>query len=73
MYTLGYIVTIHLLQCTHIVLVLTGKIDVKGTFWRPRHSWEDYIKTDLKQNGKAWTGLIWIRTEQVVGCCEHDI
>ena len=28
---------------------------------RSRRTEEDDIKMDLKQNGSAWTGLIWLR------------
>jgi len=24
--------------------------------------WEDNIKMDLKEDGRAWPGLIWLRT-----------
>ena len=27
---------------------------------RPRHSWEDNIEVVLR-DGKAWTGLLWLR------------
>ena len=42
--------------------VLVGKPEGKRPFRRPRHSWEDNIKMDLKEVGwVAWTGLIWLR------------
>jgi hypothetical protein len=29
---------------------------------RPRHKWEDNIRTDLKKiGGKVWTGSMWLR------------
>jgi hypothetical protein len=33
-----------------------------GPLGRPRRRWEDNIKTVFKKwDGKAWTGLIWLR------------
>jgi len=32
------------------------------TLGRPRHRWEDNIKTDLQELGSGgWTGLIWLK------------
>jgi hypothetical protein len=30
---------------------------------RPRKRHEDNIKTDVTLDGKAWTGLMWLRAE----------
>jgi hypothetical protein len=37
--------------------VLVGKPEGKRPLRRPRRRWEENIKTD----GKAWTGRIWLR------------
>jgi hypothetical protein len=42
--------------------VLVGKPEGKRPLGRPRHRWEDNIKTDLQVVGcGAWTGLKWLR------------
>jgi hypothetical protein len=40
---------------------LVGKPDRRTSPGRPRRRWEDNIKMDLRRNGEAWTGLIWLR------------
>ena len=42
-----------------IYRVLVGKPDGKRPFGRPRHRWEDNIKTDLLEVGCG--GLDWLR------------
>jgi hypothetical protein len=39
--------------------ILVGKPERNGPLGRPRHRWKDNIKVD--QDGKIWTGLIWLR------------
>jgi hypothetical protein len=29
---------------------------------RPKRRWKDNIKTNLKENERAWNGFIWLRT-----------
>jgi len=42
--------------------VVVWKPEGRITLGRPRHSWEDNIKTDLQEVGwGAWTGLFWFR------------
>jgi hypothetical protein len=41
--------------------VLVVKPEAKTSFGRPGRRWEDNIKMDLKGDGEAWTGLIYIR------------
>jgi hypothetical protein len=41
--------------------VLVEKPEGSRPFGRPRHRWEDNIKTDLSVLG-AWTEFIWLRT-----------
>jgi hypothetical protein len=42
--------------------VLVGKPEGNSQLGRPRHRWEDNIKTELQELGSgAWTGLIWPR------------
>jgi hypothetical protein len=40
--------------------VLVGKPEGRRPLGRPRHRWEDNIKTDLREVG-VWTGLGWLR------------
>jgi len=41
---------------------LVGKPKGKRRLGRPRHGWEDNIKTGLQKCDEgAWTGLIWLR------------
>ena len=40
---------------------LVEKPGGKRQLGRPRHRWEDNIKTDRRVIGRAWTGLIWLR------------
>jgi hypothetical protein len=42
--------------------VLLGETEVKGTLERPRRSWEDGIKMDLR--GTGWGGVEWIHLAQ---------
>ena len=39
-------------------MVLAGKPEGKRPFGRPRHRWENNIKTDLQELG--WGGMDWI-------------
>jgi hypothetical protein len=41
--------------------ILVGKTDGKRPVGRPRRKWEDNIKMNLRQDGVAWTELIWLR------------
>jgi len=43
--------------------VLVGKPEGKRPLWRPRHRWENNIKTYLPEEGcgGVWTGLSWVR------------
>ena len=43
---------------------LVGKPERKRLFGKPRPRWEDNIKIDIQEVGwgRAWTGLIWLRT-----------
>jgi hypothetical protein len=39
-----------------------GILEGKRPLGRPRHRWEDNIKTDLQEvGGEAWTELMWRR------------
>jgi len=38
-----------------------GKPEGKRPPVRNRHRWEDGVKVDLKQDGRAYMGLIWLR------------
>jgi hypothetical protein len=52
--------------------MLVGKPEEKRPFERPRHKWEDNIKTTAKtmmwRNGLDSTGS---RLSLVTGCCKH--
>jgi hypothetical protein len=37
----------------------------------PKRRWEDNIRMNLQEIVKGWTGLIWLRKEQVAGYLEH--
>jgi hypothetical protein len=41
--------------------ILVGKPEGKRSLGRPRHGWVDNNKMNLKQDGVAWIGLIWLR------------
>ena len=42
--------------------VLVGKREGKRPLGRPRRSWEDNIKVDLKEMVRAaWNGSVWLR------------
>jgi hypothetical protein len=41
--------------------ILVGKSEGKIPLGRPRCRWVDNIKIDLKTDGMAWTGSIWLR------------
>ena len=43
-------------------MVLAGQAEAKRPFVRPRHKWEDNIKTDLQEVG--WGGMDWIELVQ---------
>jgi hypothetical protein len=40
--------------------IIAGKTAGKRPQGRPRLRWKDNIKTDLKLDGRVWTGLIWL-------------
>jgi hypothetical protein len=40
--------------------VLVGRPQGTRPFARPRCGWKYNIKIDVKQDGMAWTGLIWL-------------
>jgi hypothetical protein len=42
--------------------LLAGKPEEKRPFGRPRHRWEDNIKTDLKDI--SWEGMGWVDLSQ---------
>jgi hypothetical protein len=44
-------------------MVLVGKLERKRPLGRPRRSWEDNIKMDVRYELVVWTGLIWLRIE----------
>jgi hypothetical protein len=44
--------------------ILVGKPEGKRPLGRPRRSWVDNIKMDLREtewDGMVWIGLIWLR------------
>jgi hypothetical protein len=42
--------------------ILVRKPERKIQFVRPRSSWEDNIRMDIRQiSAKLWNGLIWLR------------
>jgi hypothetical protein len=44
--------------------ILVGWPEGRRPLGRPRHRWEDNLKTDLQEvRWGAWTGLIWLRIE----------
>jgi NADH:ubiquinone oxidoreductase subunit B-like Fe-S oxidoreductase len=51
--------------------VLVGKPEERIPLGRPRHKWEDNIKTHLREM-RCWarTGSIWFKIETGVACCE---
>jgi len=52
----------HMGERTGAFRVLVGKPEEKSPLERPRHRWEDNIKTDLqKVRWGTQTGLIWLR------------
>ena len=54
----------HAWQSRHIAYLLTFGLETKQNklFGRPRYSWNDTIKTNLKEIG--WKGLYWIYMAQ---------
>jgi hypothetical protein len=36
-----------------------------GKAGRPRHRWEDNVKTDLKLDRRVWAGFMWFRLRTV--------
>jgi hypothetical protein len=44
--------------------VFVGRPEGKRSLVRSRHRWEDNITMEIKkkQNGRVWTGFIWLRT-----------
>jgi hypothetical protein len=51
---------------------LIAKSKVKGPLGRPRRKWVDIIKRILGICGfRAWSVLIWLGTQTVLGSCEH--
>jgi hypothetical protein len=51
--------------------VSAGNPERKRPFRRPRIR-RNKIKRVLKQNGRAWIGLIWSRMGQLLISCEHS-
>jgi hypothetical protein len=41
--------------------ILVGKPEGKRPLGRPRHSWVDNIKMNLRYDGVVWARLIWLR------------
>jgi hypothetical protein len=50
----------------NVYRVLMGKPEGKRLLERPRHRWEDGIKTDLREIG--WEGVEWIHLAQNRDC-----
>jgi hypothetical protein len=51
--------------------VSMGRPERKRHLGRPRRIRENNIKMGLQEVGwEAWTGLIWLRVEQVTGSCK---
>jgi hypothetical protein len=46
---------------------MVGKPMGKRQIGRPKLGWDDNIKMDLKWDGRAWTGLIWLRIGTIGG------
>jgi hypothetical protein len=47
----------------NVCKILVGKSERKRPLGRPRRSWEDNMKKDLREigwGGVVWTGLIWL-------------
>jgi hypothetical protein len=42
-----------------------GKPEGKKPLGRPTRRWVDNIKMDLRYDGVVWTGLIWLRIENL--------
>jgi hypothetical protein len=40
---------------------LVGKTEEKRLLRRYKRVWEDNIRMDLTEIGRAWTGFIWLR------------
>jgi hypothetical protein len=52
----------------NIYRVLVGKPEGKRPVGKPRHSWEDGIKMDLREIGwGVWRGFTWLRIGTVGG------
>jgi hypothetical protein len=41
--------------------IFVRKPEGKRPLGRPRRKWVENIKTDLRSDGMAWIGLIWLR------------
>jgi hypothetical protein len=41
--------------------MLVGKSETKRPLGRPRRTWVDNIKRDLRENGMVWTGSICVK------------
>jgi hypothetical protein len=52
----------------NVYKILDGKPEGKRPIGRPRRTWDDNIRTDLRETG--WEGVDWMQLAQV-GCCEH--
>jgi len=51
---------------------LSEKTEGKIRRGRPRRTWEDNIRIDLRGIcGKLWTGFIWLRMGPMEWSCEH--
>jgi hypothetical protein len=41
--------------------ILVGKPEWERPLGRRRRRWEDNIRMDLREIGRVWTGLVWLR------------
>jgi hypothetical protein len=41
--------------------ILVGKPEGKRPLGRPKRRWVDIIKTNFRESGMVWIGLIWLR------------
>jgi hypothetical protein len=49
-------------ETTNACMILVGKQEGKRPLGRPRRSWVDNIKMDLREIGwMVWTGSVWLR------------
>jgi hypothetical protein len=51
------------LSLSHTHRALVGKSEGKRSLGRPRRTWEDGIRMDIRDNGwGVWIGFDWLRT-----------